>query len=87
MAETFSEPEPPNHYPDPYIPPNEISGCDDPSDPCDSCPAPRIAVTWSAGGDYGFDPDEDLQDGEHSIWVGGVNQWYWQTGGSFLREG
>lgn len=88
MAQSFSYPQPPNYQPDDpgFIPPNEISQCDqilnDDLDPpnCDSCPGPRAAYTWSVSGNYGFDSSEDITDGDHSIWIGGIIQWIWSTG-------
>jgi len=85
MAGSFSEPQPLNAVP-PFIPPDEISDCFNPEDPCDGCPGPRVAMTWNAGGSYGFEPDEDIKDGLHSIWVGGIAQWIWTTGGEFLAR-
>jgi hypothetical protein len=85
MAQTFNEPQPLNYIPE-YIPPNEISQCDqvlnDDLDPpnCDSCPGPRVAYEWLSSGDYGLPSGTDTADGVHSIWIGGIRQWYWSTG-------
>lgn len=83
MAESLSHSQPLNYQPDPpgYNPPNEVSDCDDPLAPCDECPPPRMTYAWYCSGNYGFEPDEDITDGDHSIWIGGIAHWNWSTGG------